>query len=262
MTDVAKFEPPAAEPPVENPRRGRWKFWGTTLWGVAIIAASILCAILAVANIRLLDPPSADPVAVQLRELLFSEDEVLIAGVAGSTFGVLVVIALAVLLSRVRIRDYLALKPPRPRDLMTGVAGLVFLSFALSLAGHFFGPLPSSTEMVSPYHSALVSGRLPAFALTVIVLAPVSEELLVRGFLLPGWAASWLRPTGAIVLTAALWALAHWQYEWIATIDIFAIGLLFGWIRLRGGSTMTTILLHATQNAAGLAIVAISYPPA
>jgi membrane protease YdiL (CAAX protease family) len=43
--------------------------------------------------------------------------------------------------------------------------------------------------------------------------------------------------------------------------DIFAIGLLLGWIRQRSGSTLTTIVLHATQNAAGLAMVAIIYPP-
>jgi uncharacterized protein len=87
------------------------------------------------------------------------------------------------------------------------------------------------------------------------------EELLVRGFLLRGWAASRLGPAGAILLTSAIWTAAHTQYDALFLIDIFSIGLLLGWIRQRSGSTLATIFLHATQNTAALIQVAILYPP-
>jgi membrane protease YdiL (CAAX protease family) len=255
VTDIASSEPTAAER-----TGGPWKFWGTTLWGVAIAATWIICGALATAAslIRLNPPTDFSP--DELRTFVFAHNEVLIAAVAAATVGAFAILALAVWLSRISLRDYLGLNRPRPRDLIIGFSGLVLLYIPLAIAGHFFGPLKSSAYMIELYHRALTSGQLPALAAALVVLAPVSEEILVRGFLLPGWAASWLRPGGAVVLTAALWALLHQQYELITMTDIFAIGLLLGWIRQRSGSTLTTIVLHATQNAAGLAMVAIFYP--
>jgi uncharacterized protein len=257
VTDIAKSELLA---PVPAPA-GPWQFWGTTLWGLAIAATWIVCGVLATfVSLLRLQPPT-DFTQEELRAFIFSHDSVLLILFGSATLGAYAVLALAVRLSRMPLRDYLGLRPPRPRDLIIGFSGLVLLYVPLALASYYLGPLQSSNYMVTLYHGALASGRVPALAAALIVFAPVSEEILIRGFLLPGWAASKLGPTGAIVLTAAIWALLHRQYEWITMIDIFAIGLLLGWIRQRSGSTLTTIMLHATQNAAALAIVAIFYPP-
>jgi membrane protease YdiL (CAAX protease family) len=257
VTDIAKSELTEPQPT----RRGPWKFWGTALWGVAIAAAWIICGALATALTLIRLAPPTDFSQDELRAFVFSHDEVLISAIGSGTIGAFAMLALAVWLSRVSLRDYLGLKLPRPRDLIIGFCGLVLLYVPLAIAGYFFGPLQSSKYMINLYHSAVTSGRLPLLAAALIVLAPVSEEILIRGFLLPGWAASWIRPGGAIILTAALWALLHRQYEVITMVDVFAIGLLLGWIRQRSGSTLATILLHATQNAAALALVAIFYPP-
>jgi uncharacterized protein len=181
----------------------------------------------------------------------------------GAAFvGLFAVLALAIRLSRVPARDYLGLKWPPVRDLIIGVVGLVALSIPILLINQFVGPLQSKSYMVNTYHSSIASGLLPALVAAILIVAPLSEEILFRGFLLPGWAASWLRPGGAIVLTAAIWASLHSQYDWITMLDIFAIGLLFGWIRQRSGSTVATIILHFAQNAKALVVIAIFYPSA
>jgi uncharacterized protein len=50
------------------------------------------------------------------------------------------------------------------------------------------------------------------------------------------------------VLTAALWALLHTNKNWLGVAFIFVAGLFLGWMRRRSGSTILTILLHATSN--------------
>ncbi len=50
--------------------------------------------------------------------------------------------------------------------------------------------------------------------LAVVVVTPLGEETLFRGFLYRGWLQSprdaWL----VIVVTALFWALIHVQYDW------------------------------------------------
>ena len=40
-----------------------------------------------------------------------------------------------------------------------------------------------------------------------------------------GWSQSFLGPVGSIVLSSALWALMHIQYDWLGCFRIFLIGL-------------------------------------
>jgi hypothetical protein len=80
------------------------------------------------------------------------------------------------------------------------------------------------------------------------VVAPVFEELFFRGFLLAGFASSFLRPAGAVLVTSASWALIHLQYDLYGMVTIFVLGLLLGAARLASGSVLLTIGLHAFSN--------------
>jgi uncharacterized protein len=57
----------------------------------------------------------------------------------------------------------------------------------------------------------------------------------------------------AVLATALVWALMHVQYDWLPMLQIFSIGVLFGWLRQRSGSTTLTILLHALTNLGAMA---------
>lgn len=87
--------------------------------------------------------------------------------------------------------------------------------------------------------------RFGSLFFTVVLVAPVTEELLFRGIILRGLLGRF-RPWTAIVLSATLFAFMHmnpWQL-----IPPFALGLMFGWFYLRTGSLWPCIAGHALNN--------------
>ena len=87
----------------------------------------------------------------------------------------------------------------------------------------------------------------------MLLIAPLSEELTVRGFLYRGFASSRLGSAGAILLTSALWASIHVQYDWFFIGEVFVLGLILGWMRCRSGSTWLTVVLHGAYNLIAVA---------
>jgi membrane protease YdiL (CAAX protease family) len=102
-------------------------------------------------------------------------------------------------------------------------------------------------------------GGLPRLAWTLFALfiAPPSEELLFRGLLLKGLAASWGTLWASIVVTVIFVALhvSETAYYWPANIFILllSVGALFA--RLRSGSLVASMALHAGYN--GVIVVAV-----
>jgi CAAX protease family protein len=86
----------------------------------------------------------------------------------------------------------------------------------------------------------------------VVIVAPIGEETLFRGFLFRGWQRSPDNAWAAIVGTAFLWAIVHVQYNPLVVSEILLVGLALGWVRWRTRSTISTILLHSFLNAAGM----------
>ncbi len=88
------------------------------------------------------------------------------------------------------------------------------------------------------------------------VLAPIGEELLFRGVLLP-WLRGWMGQVVALVVSAGLFASLHLFYG-VFTLWIFYLGLMLGWARLASGGLRAPILLHATMNSFALLMFARS----
>jgi membrane protease YdiL (CAAX protease family) len=87
--------------------------------------------------------------------------------------------------------------------------------------------------------------------LTVVVVAPVGEETLFRGFLFRGWHRSPRDAWPVIIVIASLWALTHVQYDLYVIAQVFAYGLVLGWFRWVTCSTILTMLLHGLINFEG-----------
>jgi uncharacterized protein len=49
--------------------------------------------------------------------------------------------------------------------------------------------------------------------LTLVVIAPIGEETLFRGFLFRGWYRVPLDVWPVIIVTSSIWALSHVQYD-------------------------------------------------
>ncbi|MBX3246295.1 MAG: CPBP family intramembrane metalloprotease [Myxococcales bacterium] len=82
--------------------------------------------------------------------------------------------------------------------------------------------------------------------LAVVVIAPVVEELLFRGLLLPGLARAYDERV-ALVLSALFFGLMHGRPA--AAVVAFLAGLVLGAIRLRTRSVLPGLALHAMVNA-------------
>lgn len=81
--------------------------------------------------------------------------------------------------------------------------------------------------------------------LAIVILAPLAEELLFRGFIFQGFRKKmpfW--PTA--ILVSLLFALVHWQVN--VGLDVFALSLVLCWLRERTGSLWPGIILHSTKN--------------
>jgi len=235
------------------PRRERWGPWATLAWavgGAAVLVASqtigeVIYLFLSgkIANGR---PLSAEDLA---------KDGALVAfAVLTSAPFVLGYIALAVRLARTSLVDYLALRWPRWWHIAVGVAAVAIVLFLSGAAAQASGQeIPEF--MTDTFASARQAGVLPLLVLSFVVLAPLEEEILFRGFVYRGLAPA-LGPPLTIVLTSAVWAVVHVQYPWFYVGEIFLLGLTFGWLRWLSGSLVTSILLHIANN--GLAILAMA----
>jgi CAAX protease family protein len=144
--------------------------------------------------------------------------------------------------------DYLGLKLPQKREVLVGIiAVLVFMVLADVLSWLLGRDLVTQFQL-DLYRTASAAGWLPWLLLTVVVVAPIGEETLFRGFLFRGWHRSAKDAWAVIIVTALLWALIHLQYDLYNMAQVFAYGLLLGWLRWVTGSTILTILLHGLIN--------------
>lgn len=138
---------------------------------------------------------------------------------------------------------------PIPRAFLVLVAGPV-LTIALSALGVLLrAPMDSSQIEV------LIKSRasLAAIILFGVVLAPIFEEMLFRGFLLPLLARS-MGPLLGILLTAVPFALLHGaqnHWAWQPVLLIGIAGVAFGYVRYKTGSTTAAFLMHSAYNATG-----------
>jgi membrane protease YdiL (CAAX protease family) len=233
------------------PPAGRvWKFWGSLLWGVAIFVAMSAAQIAtAIAILKLRSP------AFSFSDLAgLSSDGVAVAlTVIATAPAALAVVWLAIRLARANFAEYLALQPFVSGDLLLGLGFLVICALGVDLIARLAGHVIVPAFVFDTLRSASAAHALPLFLAAVGLVAPLSEELTVRGFLYCGFATSRLGPAGAILLTSALWASIHVQYDWFFIGEVFALGVILGWMRYRSGSTWLTVILHGAYNLIAVA---------
>jgi uncharacterized protein len=88
----------------------------------------------------------------------------------------------------------------------------------------------------------------PLALLVIGVGAPLSEELLFRGFLQPALVQTRLGFWGASAITTTLWTAMHAGYSLVGLSEVFLIGLLFCLMLRLTGSLRVTIAVHAIYN--------------
>jgi membrane protease YdiL (CAAX protease family) len=234
---------PVAQPAALAP----WGFWGTLGWGVLAAAtgffATVTVVIIWMLTHGLKIPDTKDATFLTVASIV-------------ATLAPIVVLAIAVKVRKWRLGDYFALGAVRRRDLVLALGCLIMLVGGSEALATLLGVDNGSEYTDETYRAARLAGMVPLLWLAVVVVAPLGEELLFRGFLYRGWASSWLGVGGTILVTSLLWAMLHQQYNWYGILVIFCLGLLFGWLRQRSGTTTLTMILHALNNLFTMILVA------
>lgn len=97
--------------------------------------------------------------------------------------------------------------------------------------------------------------------LAIGIGAPVSEELLFRGFLQSALSQSRLAFAGAAAVSTAFWSALHIGYSLAGMVEVALIGGLFSWLLYRFGSIRITLLAHAIYNTLLVLVVRFAALP-
>jgi uncharacterized protein len=160
----------------------------------------------------------------------------------------IITLVLAIRLSGSDPLEYLGLDIPRWRDVAIAVAGLAVVIAAADAVTYALGKEMVPAFQLELQRTAQAEGTLPWLWLAIIVVAPIGEELLFRGFMFRGFVHEPRDALPAILVIALIWSMLHVQYDWFAAAQLFLIGMLLGVVRWRSGSTTLVILLHMLLN--------------
>ena len=143
-----------------------------------------------------------------------------------------------------RFAEYLGLSRFPLRQL--GMWGLI--SAGVMILGTLLAIL-SGDHSGAKFQERLVESRAPILLVMASqdFAAPFKEELLFRGFLYRGIAAScgWI---AAILLPNLIWVLLHRQYDGAALTGLFFSGCIYGLARHFSGSVIPPMIFHILGN--------------
>ena len=125
--------------------------------------------------------------------------------------------------------------------------GLIFLAVFIILEEIYMFSL--SLEMPEGFIAFMLSEPLILGIISVIIVAPIIEEFLFRGFLYSQLARTRLGGWGSVCLSSLLWTIIHFQYEPLILMVLLIFGIFLGYIRMAYNSLALPIALHAVNNS-------------
>ena len=165
--------------------------------------------------------------------------------------------------NRLSFRDIGLGRWPQWRDLKSGLLGF----------GAFYALLISSTIVLTSlipsfdvdqaqdvgFNTLNTSlDKLIAFA-ALVLLPPIGEEILMRGYLYTGLR-SRLSFIWAMLVTSAIFGLAHLEFGrdaplvWVAAIHTFILSVVLVYVRERTGALYSPMLVHGLNNSVAFVI--------
>lgn len=124
----------------------------------------------------------------------------------------------------------------------------VVLAFAASMIPGF------NSEQEQQVAASNPSGvGYAALFVSLIIIAPVVEEIVFRGFMLRRLA-SYVPPVYAAIISSAVFGLFHLEFlgdnplNWAAALNTFTLALALSWLYLETKNLWTAIALHAIKN--------------
>ena len=133
---------------------------------------------------------------------------------------------------------------------------VIFLGLFLVLEEIYMQVL--QIEIQESFLKFILSKPIVLGIIATIVIAPILEEFIFRGFLfsqLKNTLGNW----GAISLSSLAWTSLHFQYELKILFILFLFGLILGFLRWKYNSLFLVIILHAINNIIGCLVAYLAY---
>ncbi len=250
MRLVALSEQPPAGlfrgPPAYVPRTP-WSAAMAVLATILIVSASAVTAAVLLGSWTVADAPSGS--LGRGRWGLAGDEATVLLTLAVWQGTVVVLTLMASALWGGTPREVLALRPAGSRRVyLLALLTMAALQAAVAVVQHTLVPDDLFADL-RPMARMLGADTWPLALVVVGIGAPLSEELLFRGFLLSALAGSRLGFGGAALVTSAVWTAMHAGYSAAGIAEVFLIGLLFSWMLWRTGSLRVAIFCHALYNS-------------
>ena len=135
-----------------------------------------------------------------------------------------------------------------PYFILTSIAALVI--------GNLIPGFTTDQAQEIPFQNLNLRIEYIVAFITLVILAPVAEELLFRGYLL-GRMKLVINPWLSVVITAALFGALHLPgamtdsgltLQWSVAVDTFVLGLVLGSLRNITGNVWAGVMLHMIKN--------------
>ncbi len=150
---------------------------------------------------------------------------------------------------------------PTWMDILLAPAGFILylvISIALAMIAATYLPWFNADQSQDVGFASLNYGYEYVLAfITLVIIAPVAEEVLFRGYLL-GKLVKFVPIWVAVLATSALFGFIHGA--WNLAFDTFALSVILSILRIRTGGLWTPILIHMTKNAIAFYILFINTP--
>jgi len=151
----------------------------------------------------------------------------------------------------------IGLKKPRLRDGGYGIiaypAYLIIYLVLFTIIRHFYAAIQVNQTQQIGFNSVHGNFDLALTFISLVILPPIAEELLFRGFLFEGLKKS-MHWVYAGILTSVIFASAHLPEGgssglfWIGAIDVFSLSLVLVFLKQKTKSLWPGIILHSLKN--------------
>ena len=161
-------------------------------------------------------------------------------------------ILLAVVTSKNTIQEYLNLYIPFSSPSLKYIFVFALLLLGLDSMSNAYPELFNDSFAIRVYESA---DSLLMLCLGFVLLGPLFEEFLFRGFLFKGLENS-IGGNGAVIISSLLFSIPHLQYSLVVVLCmVFPMALFLGYVRMKTQSLVLPIIFHSINNFMTLLLV-------
>lgn len=245
-------------PPLPVVEKTPWNIWWTLLWGVTLfcsfIAVQGVIAVIYMFNEGIFEEIAKSKDGLKRAEL---EGRLMDGDLVGimSFAAIFAVCPLAWVIGKVKKPwggwEYLGNAAVRWWKWPAWLAATYLLAAGFGLLAPSLGIDGMHESMVQ---MATTTDYPILLFLGVAIGAPLVEEFIFRGVLFRGWRGkSQLGLWVTLILTSAIWAVIHRQYEIEIISFIFVFGILLGLAREWTGNLWVPVAMHALNN--GISVI-------